>query len=207
MLQVYVQYSLSLYWHRISPNLFHHNSQITSIYGHIKGRGKSQNSYKLHASNSSKGTSNLGEKFGGHSTTTTCVCEHRNKGPGESSEQIVAETPQDMESGIVVYHNVTYAVTTGPAGGTRTELVRHTETPGARSRAAPNSTTLGGSWRASHDDYHHLFCSTFNSSSQHGLFMMPLPLCPLQLTLNAISSWVWPQTLHKDIEWEPPSVT
>ena len=120
--------ALPLYLHRISSNLYHHNPQITSIYGHIKDQNRSQNSYKLHASNSSKGTSNLGEKFAGHSTTT-CVCEHRTKGPGESCERIVAETPPDMESGIVVYHNVTYAVTTGPAGGRRTELVRHTETP------------------------------------------------------------------------------
>lgn len=132
--------------------------QIVSIYGHIKGRNNSQNSYKLRGSNGSKGTSNRSGlsgsgKFGEQSVTTTCccVCEHRtglrppsSVGPGESRERIVTDNQLDLETG-VIHHNVSYTVTTELAGDPGlTKSVRESETlPASPPHTARKRQSMG----------------------------------------------------------------
>lgn len=130
--------SLRATLHRVSANQSLINSQIASLYGHLKNKKGNPDSYKLHSSGGSKGRSNQGGKFRSQSHSTTCVSEHRNKdnkcnkGMGESCDRIVTDIPVDLENGIVVRHNVTltYAGTAEASSESeQTKSVRDIETP------------------------------------------------------------------------------
>ena len=136
--------------HRVSTNQCLYNLQIASLYGHLKNKKGSQDSYKLHGSGGSKGSSYHGGKFGSQSHTTTCVSEHRKKGNkcnkslGESCERIVTDMPVDHENGIVVRHNVThtYAGTAEAASDSeQTKSIWDIETPPETQRVTPTLFT------------------------------------------------------------------